>query len=289
MAQPKFIFKNPWAHQRLDTDAPYPPEVQVNPGSGRTSIALGFPYETMIPQSNGGIPPYGQDFNGILKAITENLTWYSAGGLFEYDNTRSYDTPAIVSYNGKIYRCLKANTAIAPIAPGSNSSYWQHLLDEADIQPIFSDFSGMVSFFATAKSPSANWLVCNGQAVSRTIYAGLFKLIGTTYGAGNGSTTFNLPNLIDRVAWGATSGVGATVEAGLPNITGTFAATIEDQYFPTPTGAFFAKGTAYEAEGRGHVNSNWLLNIDASRSSPVYGRSSTVQPPAVKLLPCIHV
>jgi microcystin-dependent protein len=40
----------------------------------------------------------------------------------------------------------------------------------------------------------AGWLACNGAAVSRTTYANLFAAIGTTYGAGDGSTTFNLPN-----------------------------------------------------------------------------------------------
>jgi microcystin-dependent protein len=47
-----------------------------------------------------------------------------------------------------------------------------------------------------------NWLLCNGQAVSRTDYALLFSIIGTTYGVGDGSTTFNLPDLRGRVAVG---------------------------------------------------------------------------------------
>ncbi|HEU0049789.1 MAG TPA: tail fiber protein, partial [Nitrososphaera sp.] len=54
------------------------------------------------------------------------------------------------------------------------------------------------------------WLTCNGQEVSRTTYALLFSIIGTTYGAGNGSTTFNLPNFQDRFLYGkgSTSTVG---------------------------------------------------------------------------------
>lgn len=47
-----------------------------------------------------------------------------------------------------------------------------------------------------------NWLICNGQEVSRTTYSILFGIIGTTYGVGDGSTTFNLPNLKGRVAVG---------------------------------------------------------------------------------------
>lgn len=46
------------------------------------------------------------------------------------------------------------------------------------------------------------WLICNGAAVSRSRYAALFSAIGTTYGEGDGSTTFNLPNLSGRVVVG---------------------------------------------------------------------------------------
>lgn len=44
-------------------------------------------------------------------------------------------------------------------------------------------------------APASNWLACNGAAVSRAGYAALFALVGTTFGSGDGSTTFNLPNI----------------------------------------------------------------------------------------------
>lgn len=53
-----------------------------------------------------------------------------------------------------------------------------------------------------------NWLICNGQAVSRTDYKDLFNVIGTQYGAGDGNTTFNLPNLSGRVPVGLTATEG---------------------------------------------------------------------------------
>lgn len=62
-----------------------------------------------------------------------------------------------------------------------------------------------VTAFAGATAPTG-WLLCNGSAVSRTTYAALFEVIGTTYGAGNGSTTFNLPDLRGRVPVGRDSG-----------------------------------------------------------------------------------
>lgn len=54
----------------------------------------------------------------------------------------------------------------------------------------------------TSDTVPENWLLCDGQAVSRTTYALLFSIIGTTYGVGDGSTTFNLPNLKGKVPVG---------------------------------------------------------------------------------------
>ncbi len=60
---------------------------------------------------------------------------------------------------------------------------------------------GIVLPFAGSVEPTG-WLLCFGQAVSRTTYAALFNAIGTTYGAGDGSTTFNVPDLRGRVPAG---------------------------------------------------------------------------------------
>lgn len=54
--------------------------------------------------------------------------------------------------------------------------------------------TGQVIDYAGAAAPNG-FLLCNGAAVSRTTYAALFAVIGTTYGAGDGSTTFNVPNV----------------------------------------------------------------------------------------------
>lgn len=63
--------------------------------------------------------------------------------------------------------------------------------------------------FPTDTVPDGH-LECDGSAVSRTTYADLFAVIGTTFGAGDGSTTFNLPDLQDRMAVGKGQGSGLT-------------------------------------------------------------------------------
>ena len=60
---------------------------------------------------------------------------------------------------------------------------------------------GVVLPFAGASAPSG-WLLCDGSAVSRTTYAALFTAISTAFGVGDGSTTFNVPDLRGRVAAG---------------------------------------------------------------------------------------
>lgn len=65
--------------------------------------------------------------------------------------------------------------------------------------------AGVIVPFAGSSAPTG-YLVCDGAAVSRTTYADLFAAIGTTYGAGDGSTTFALPNLKGRVVVGVDAG-----------------------------------------------------------------------------------
>ena len=73
---------------------------------------------------------------------------------------------------------------------------------------------GSVKMYAGSSAPN-KWLICDGSAVSRDTYAKLYAVIGTTYGAGNGSTTFNLPDFRGRTAIGVGTGTasGATAHA----------------------------------------------------------------------------
>lgn len=149
--------------------------------------------------------------------------------------------------------------------------------------PIFENqLIGCVAAFASTTSP-LGWLNCDGSAVSRTTYSNLFAVIGTTYGAGDGSTTFNLPNLIDKFVQG--SAVAGTVKnAGLPNITGDFGAkTWKDDTLPT--GVFVQTWYDNNVTPRGeNKDRNTRVSFDASRSSSIYGKSTTVQPPALTMI-----
>ena len=116
------------------------------------------------------------------------------------------------------------------------------------------------------------WLMCDGSAISRSLYAELYAVIGTTYGAGNGSTTFNLPNLIgltsDNVPCkgnGMTLGLtnGTTNYGMLPNgssqsyigQTGQYGQNVGESHTGTYTSGNLGQGITTDASKSGIVSS----------------------------------
>lgn len=146
--------------------------------------------------------------------------------------------------------------------------------------------TGTIIAFAGNTLPDG-YLLCDGSQVSRTTYKKLFDVIGTTYGAGDGTTTFTLPNLIDRFLEGS-SAAGSYLEAGLPDITGWMrnrnmtggitTMLVDGRLFM----AVESQGNEYTYLQSGTaVGTAREVTFNASRSNPIYGNSTTVQPPAV--------
>lgn len=77
---------------------------------------------------------------------------------------------------------------------------------------IVGELTGELKMWPT-DVPPAGYLICDGSAVSRATYSALYAVIGTTFGSGNGSSTFNLPNYVDRMPVGKGSGVASTIGA----------------------------------------------------------------------------
>ena len=78
---------------------------------------------------------------------------------------------------------------------------------------------GIVIWSGAVGSPPDGFILCDGTAISRTDFATLFSIISTTFGSGNGSTTFNIPNLRDRFIVGAGSGYSLNATGGSANAT----------------------------------------------------------------------
>ena len=132
------------------------------------------------------------------------------------------------------------------------------------------------------RTEKTGWLLCNGQAVSRTTYADLFAVIGTKFGSGDNSTTFNVPNYSGKFLQMDTSKtIGQNIEAGLPNITG------ELMYYRNNASAIktgvFSSSISKSESYAGNTSTNGISMtpvFDASKSNSIYGKSNTVQPPA---------
>lgn len=148
--------------------------------------------------------------------------------------------------------------------------------------------TGTIIAYAANSAPDG-YLLCNGATVSRTTYADLFATIGTTYGTGDGSTTFALPNLEDKFIMGSAT-AGTVKAAGLPNAQGSLEMRTYTQSNDwlgfnqtgmvsiatiTSTVNTYVDGVA--ASGSKTTKYTW----DLSKSNSIYGKSTTVQPPAL--------
>ncbi len=92
------------------------------------------------------------------------------------------------------------------------------IISQATIQNTATDVSpllppGSIIMWSKDAAPDG-WLLCDGSAVSRSTYAALFAIASTNFGAGDGSSTFNLPDFDDRLAGGKNSGISYTPTGG---------------------------------------------------------------------------
>lgn len=164
--------------------------------------------------------------------------------------------------------------------------------NDLSLVPVSLVPSGTIIQFAGKTIPDG-YLSCNGALVSRTQFADLFAAIGTTWGAGDGKTTFGLPNMHHRFLEGTTttSEVGTYVEAGLPNITGSikpFDVACADF---TASGALSGGKSSTPWNGKTAVSSKTITDItfSASLSNSMYGAASDVHPASTRLIHCIKI
>ena len=148
--------------------------------------------------------------------------------------------------------------------------------------------TGSVIAFSGETIPD-DWLLCNGAAIDRTEYADLFSVIGTKFGNGNGSNTFNLPNLINRFIQGTETELGKQREAGLPNITGWLQATAQGGYSYGHAGGAITETIIGSGDEGGKGGEYKTYTLNASLANPIYGKSDTVQPPSILMYYIIKV
>ena len=221
------------------------------------------------------------DINNALAAIVSNNSGTSAPSS-TFANQWWYDTT-----NNKLYFRNEGNTA------------WIELgeLDQVNNKFFSSGTpSGAVMNFAQSTAPTG-WLKANGQLISRATYASLFSAISTTYGAGDGSTTFKVPDLRGEFVrgWDDSRGVdtgrslGSLQSWAIQNITGVLSKVAETWNGYGTASGVFTKQTGFSAGGTpDHTDSSNAGQITFDASTQVQTSTET-RPRNVALLYCIKI
>lgn len=154
-------------------------------GSYRTNTAtvnapvVGNMSVLVLPYNSGGCLQLATLLSGTTSAAKMYFRTQAAGNWSAWKELAATDSPA-----------LSGNPTAPTAAQGDSSAA---IATTGFVRSAVGDMVGMVAHFAMV-SPPDGWLKRNGAAVSRTTYAALFAKLGTHYGAGDGSTTFNLPD-----------------------------------------------------------------------------------------------
>lgn len=158
---------------------------------------------------NGDIWIVGTDTRAWMLVDEDNGAWYQTtivaaanAGTFNVDGEIAIDT-SITDFSHGLIRyyageeCVVIAVPVAEISSLSDGDIlvYKAASDEFQIeQPASTAVPAGTSAWFGSSTPPTGWLEEDGSAVSRTTYADLFAEIGTTWGAGNGTTTFNLPD-----------------------------------------------------------------------------------------------
>lgn len=256
-------------------------------------------YISFITRNTVLVSPQFSDFSTWVKYVGSDGK-NGADGVSTYvyyayatdeDGTNFSLSPA----DGLNYQAiLVTHTKIAsPSLSDFAGMFYQYKVDKTELELL--QPAGTVIAFAGNSAP-AGYLICNGAAVSRTTYANLFAVIGVTYGAGDGSTTFNLPNLTDKFIMGSGT-AGTSKAAGVPNINAMFVPipikNSSSGNVSSPIISYSGALTMNHETDRSLTgfqispvtlsSSLYRYNFAASNSNAIYGNSTTVQPPALTM------
>lgn len=144
----------------------------------------------------GALIPAYQDMNTVCFLAFYQICYLLQMGVAEYDSSTSYYINSICQDNGQFYISLTDNNIGND--PVSSPSNWQSGIPGAEITGVIKEYAGIIA--------PTGYLIADGSAVSRSTYSALFAICGTNYGAGNGTTTFNIPDKRGNVGVGYKSG-----------------------------------------------------------------------------------
>lgn len=207
----------------------------------------------------GGYRPALEDMNGLFLLAFRQVAYMLQEGIPEWDTATIYYTGSMVKYSGILYVSLaEDNTGKIP---SSNPLYWKRGIGgENGGVPT----GTILNFSGPLTTVPAGYLYCDGTAINRTVYSDLFDIIGERYGAGNGTTTFNLPDSRGKVLVGLD---GTTEFGSIGQTGGAKTHTLTEAEIPPVTPKVNGGNAAYG------LQKNGLGALEGS-----YANSYTIQP-----------
>lgn len=190
---------------------------------------------------------------------------------------------AVGDGDGGQWRWDAASTAtddgVAVLLPDGHTGAgrWVRVLDRPSARAVIP--VGVMEMFAGETAP-VGWLLCQGQAISRTgVYAALFAVIGTRFGPGNGTSTFNVPDLRERVPTGAgaTHALGSAWGSTTPALTIESVSLTLDQ-LPSHTHAVTDPGHGHGVTDPGHVHGLYDPGHTHNYAALLYGVTAYTLP-----------
>lgn len=192
-------------------------EIEAGTAAGGTSARL-FVNPSTLKTSDYGVRVYERAGDYAADAGANDTyvvtlapvpTAYTTGMEISFKPNTTNTGACTINVNALGAKSIKKEGTLDP-ADGDlkAGAIYKLVYDGTNFQLVNSSSSiptGSLAMWSTASAPSG-WLLADGSAVSRTTYAGLFAVISTTYGVGDGSTTFNVPNLKGKVPVGLDSG-----------------------------------------------------------------------------------
>jgi microcystin-dependent protein len=204
--------------------------VIYNQTTGGYAITIGASSGSVVSIPNGTTAQVYTDGTNFFSAQTGSAGDFKVNGNFTV--TGNTTDVGNLSVSGTFTASNTATFSVGPTAPtattGTNTTQLATTaFVNASIAAIPTpSVSGSIVMWPTVTAPTG-YLLCDGTAVSRTTYSALYAVVGTTFGVGDGSTTFNVPNYTNRVPYGTTIGAtGGTADAVV--VSHTHTATVTD-------------------------------------------------------------
>lgn len=285
----------------------------VHTSVGNATLRTNYPSTAQVQDNKFNFATDTGTANTYAIAPVPSIAGYAIGQTFWFVPVNSNTSVSTLNVNGLGDKTIKngaVDMAAGDISSGKAYSVYYDGTNFQLITPVAVSTSlyvptGSLMSFAGSTAPSG-WLLSYGQAVSRNTYAALFVAIGTVYGAGNGTTTFNLPDLRGRGASGVDNMGGTTasrITSGVSGIAGTtlgaaggdqnmfqhtHTATVTDPgHTHTPEGFGVSTGTASTSisifsNGARNDNSKVIststTGVTVANSNTGTGTSQNVQP-----------